>query len=178
MDFLKMSLKEELLKEHSKSHTVYLTDKIGPNQESFDDLITLFLGDEYRVTQRAAWVVSHCVDAYPWLIDKHLESIIENLRKPVHIAVKRNTIRILQFIDIPEDLIGMTADICFKFLNSGKETVAVKVFAMTVLFNIVKKYPELDYKLRISIEEQMPFGSGGFISRGRKILKALTKLRK
>lgn len=172
-----MSLREELLKEHSKHHTVYLKNKIGPNQASFDALIYLFLGDEYRVTQRAAWVVSHCIDEYPRLIDKHLKSVIENLQKPVHIAVKRNTLRLLQFIDIPEELIGLTADLSFNFLNSGKEPIAVKVFAMTVLFNIVKKYPELDYELKISIEEQMPFGSGGFRSRGKKILKALSKVR-
>jgi hypothetical protein len=173
-----MSFREELLKEHSKRHTVYLMKKIGPNQASFDVLIGLFLGDEYRVTQRASWVVSHCIDEYPWLIENHLRAIIENLQKPVHVAVKRNTLRILQFIDIPEDLMGLTADLCFSFLNSGKETIAVKIFAMTVLFNIVKKYPELDYELKISIEEQMPFGSGGFKSRGKKILKALAKIRK
>ncbi len=171
-----MSLREEILKEHSKQHTVYLAHKIGPNQEAFDKLMVLFLGNEYRVTQRAAWLVSHCVDAHPGLLKKHLKSMIENLEKPVHVAVKRNTLRILQFIEIPEDLLGLTADICFKFLKSGKETIAVKVFAMTVLYNIVKKYPELKEELVISIEEQMPFGSAGFKGRGRKILKALSKI--
>lgn len=171
-----MSLRKELLKEHSKSHTVYLANKIGTNQELFDELIRLFLGNESRVTQRAAWVVSHCIEANPWLIEKHLKSIIENLQKPVHVAVKRNTTRILQFIDIPEDLVGLTADICFRFLNSGKEPVAVKVFAMTVLANIVSQYPELSRELKISIEEQMPFGSAGFKSRGRKILKVISKI--
>ncbi len=168
-----MTLREEILKEHSKPHAIYLCNKIGPNQEAFDELLELFLGDDYRITQRAAWVVSHCAEAHPWLIEKHLKSIIENLQKPVHVAVKRNTLRILQFIDIPEDLMGITADICFQYLNSGKEPVAVKVFAMTNLYNIVKVYPELGEELKISIEEQMPFSSAGFQSRGKKILKAL-----
>ena len=171
-----MSLREEILKEHSKSHTTYLANKIGPSQEAFDELMELFLGDEYRVTQRAAWLVSHCVDAHPWLIRKHLKSVIKNLQKPVHVAVKRNTVRILQFMEIPEDLMGLTAEICFKFLNSGKETIAVKANAMTVLYTIVKKYPELKEELEISIQEQMPFGSAGFKSRGRKILQALSKI--
>ncbi len=91
-------------------------------------------------------------------------------------AVKRNTLKILQFVDIPEDLLGITADICFRLLNDGKEPIAVKVFAMTVIFNIVKKYPELNEELKISIEEQMPFASAGFKSRGNKILKALLKM--
>lgn len=171
-----MSLRKEILKEHSKQHTVYLANKIGPDQEAFDELMEFFLGDEYRVTQRAAWVVSHCIDAHPWLIKKHLRSIIENLQKSVHVAVKRNTVRILQFVEIPEGLMGIAAEICFRYLNSGREPVAVKEFSMTVLFNIVQVYPELSEELEISIEEQMPFGSGGFKSRGRKVLKALSKL--
>lgn len=44
------SLREELLKEHSKPKTVYLANEIGANQEAFDELMALFLGDEYRVT--------------------------------------------------------------------------------------------------------------------------------
>ena len=171
-----MTLREEILKEHSKPHTIYLSNKIGPNQEAFDELLELFLGDEYRVTQRAAWVVSYCVEAHPWLIEKHLKSIVENLKRPVHVAVKRNTVRILQFIDIPEDLMGLTADICFRYLNSGKEPVAVKVFAMTILYHIVKVYPELSEELEISIEEQMPYSSAGVKSRGTKILKALSNI--
>ena len=47
---------------------------------------------------------------------------------------------------------------------------------MDVLFNITKKFPELREELRLSIEDQMPFGSAGFLSRGTKILKLLDKM--
>lgn len=170
------SLRDEILKEHSKVHTVYLANKIGANQEDFDELIALFLKDEYRVTQRAAWIVRHCIEAYPWLIEKHLESIILNLQKDIHDAVKRNTVFILHQMEIPEDLMGVTAEICFAFLNSGKEPVAIKAHSMSVLFNIVKKFPELKDELQMSIEEQLPFGSVGFKNRGSKILKAMEKI--
>jgi len=171
-----MNLREEILKEHSKAHTQYLAKTIGPDQDAFDQLIKLFLSNEYRVTQRAAWIVSHCTDNFPWLLDKHLKSIIENLQNPVHDAVKRNTLRILQFKDIPEDLMGIAAEVSFQFLNSGREPIAIKAHSMTVLYNIVKKFPELKEELKISIEEQMPFGSAGFRSRGKKILAALEKI--
>jgi len=171
-----MTLKEDLLKEFSKQHTVDLSKKIGADQDFFDELIELFLHEESRVTQRAAWVVTHCVDNHNWLIEKHLESIILNLQNEVSDAVKRNTVRILSFMEIPEDLTGITAEICFNFLNSGKEPVAIKAHSMTVLFNIVKKYPELKEELKLSIEDQLPFGSAGFKSRGSNILKAIEKL--
>ena len=171
-----MTLRDEILEDYSKPYVVYLANKIGADQEAFDELMELFLGDDYRVTQRAAWVLSHCVDNYPWLIEKHLERMILNLQKQVHVAVKRNTVRVLQFIDIPEDLMGITAELCFGFLNSGKEPVAVKAHSMVILFNIVKKFPELKEELKLSIEDQMPFGSAGFKRRGSKSLRSLKKM--
>jgi hypothetical protein len=171
-----LDIKKELLKEHSKAQAVKISNYIGDDPEKFNQLITLFLADEYRVTQRAAWVVSHCADQYPKLIEPHLEQLILNLKNQVHVAVKRNTVRVLQDVEIPEELLGETADICFNLMQSGEETIAVKVFAMTVLGNICVKFPELKNELIPLIEDQMPYGSAGFKSRGKKILKNLTKL--
>src|SRR5215510_14451580 len=113
---------------------------IGGNQNRFDELMKLFLGNEYRITQRAAWAVSYCAEAYPELIKKHLRNIILNLRKPIHVAVKRNYVRLLQHIEIPENLQGVLTEICFGFL-ADREPVAVKVFSMTVLAKICIAYP-------------------------------------
>ena len=79
-------------------------------------------------------------------------------------------------MDIPDDLLGITADICFSFLNSCQEPVAIRAHSMTILYNIVKKYPELKEELKVSIEDQIPYGSAGIKNRGNKILKALEKL--
>ena len=172
-----MSLRDDILKEYSKAHTVRIAKEIGPDQESFDELIKLFLGKEYRVIQRAAWIVSHCADEHPWLIEKHIEPMLLNLQNPVGDPVKRNTLRVLRYVEIPEDLMGIAADLCFKFLLSGKEPVAIKVHAMDILFSIVKVFPELKEELKVAIEDQLPFGSAGFKNRGGKILKALEKLK-
>ncbi len=172
-----MSLRDDILQEYSKAQTVKIASQIGSNQESFDELIKLFLGNEYRVTQRAAWIVSHCADENPWLIDPHIESMLLNLQHTASDPVKRNTLRVLRYVDIPEDLMGLAAELCFKFLQSGKEPVAVKVHSMDILLNIVKKYPELKDELKFSIKDQMPFGSAGFKNRGGKILKALENLK-
>jgi hypothetical protein len=57
------------------------------------------------------------------------------------------------------------------------DPIAIKVFSMTVLFNISKNVPEFRDELAIIIEDQMPYGSAGFKSRGKKTLKGLSKLR-
>lgn len=125
------------------------------------------------MTQRAAWVVSHCADKYPELIEPYIEPMILNLKKNITVAVQRNTLRVLQEREMPDSIIGDAADICFKILESAKEPIAVKVFAMTLLANICKKVPELKNELKILIEDQLPYGSAGFKSRANKILKKL-----
>ena len=113
---------------------------------------------------------------HPELIKPHLKKIIYNLKAPgIHDAVKRNTVRFLQFIEIPKSLHGITLDICFGFLQDKKEPIAIKVFSMTVVANLVKIYPELKGELMAIIEDQMPYGSAGYVSRGKKILKQLSQ---
>ncbi len=168
-----MNLRTELLKEHSKTQAVRIADYIGSDSDKFALLMQLFLSDDYRVTQRASWVVSHCADRYPHLIQPYLSQLIANLRNNVHVAVRRNTVRILQDISIPDQLIGETADICFQFLESRDEPVAVKVFAMTILGNICDKIPELKNELALIIEDQLPYASAGYKSRAKKVLKKI-----
>lgn len=171
-----MDLQSALLKEHSKNNALRIAQYIGQHQEQFDALMHLFLNGNYRTSQRAAMVVGICAEAYPGLIKPHMKPMVENLRNPVNDAVKRNTVRTLQFLNIPESLLGETADICFGLLSNPKEAIAIKVFSMTVLLHIVQKVPELKNELQIIIEDQLPFGSTGFKSRGLKVLKALKKI--
>lgn len=168
-----MNIRAEILTEHSKQNALRIAQYIGNDSKKFSELIDCFLGKEYRVTQRAAQVVSNCADKHPELLLPHLDNIISNLQSPVHIAVKRNTLRVLQDMELPDHLLGPAADICFKILESGSEPVAVKVFAMAVLANICQKVPELKNELRILIEDQMPYSSAAFKSRGSKILRRL-----
>ncbi len=171
-----MNIKAALLAEHSKPQAIRIRNYIGSNTERFEELMQCFFSEEKRLCQRASWVLSHCAERYPHLIVPHLKAMIAQLKKPIHVTVKRNTVRILQLIHIPEDLQGELVNICFDFLLDPKEAIAVQAFSMTVLYNITLKEPELKEELRVVIEEIMPHGSAGIRSRGRKILKALTKL--
>ncbi len=173
-----MELREALLKEHSKRNTDFIVGWVGREQKHFDMLVALFLGHELKLSQRASWVVGNCVEVHPKLIKKHLTTIISNLQKNnLHDAVKRNTIRLLQFVELPEKLEGLVLDLCFNYLSQKEESIAVKVLSMIVLANIVQKYPELKPELILLIEEQlqMPTATAAIISRGRKTLTELNK---
>lgn len=169
-----MNIKAALLKEHSKEQKDRIVNYISGNQKLFDELMVLFFDGSYRVTQRAAWAMSYCIDAHPKLIQPHFEKLVANLRTTELDAVKRNILRNLQNIEIPERLVGEVTDICFKILASNQEPVAIKAFSMTVLYNITLKIPELQNELKLLIEDLIPYGSPGIKSRGKKILKKLS----
>jgi len=161
---------------YSKMQRDKIVAYIGTNSSRFSELVSLFLAGPYRITQRAAWPLSRCVEINPEFIEPHLKKILTYTMTPgVPDAVKRNVIRLLQFIPIPKRLYGPTAKICFQFLSDKKEPVAVRIFSMTVLSNLAKKLPELKNELIPLIEDEMPYGSAGFVSRGRKVLQELKK---
>lgn len=173
-----MDLREAILKEHSKQQIIRIANHIGNNKTTFAKLMVLFFTNEYLIAQRAAWVMSYCVTNYPALILPHLEALIDNLyQSNLHNAAKRNTFRILQYIPIPEQLMGKLATNCFNVLSDKKEAVAIKVFAMSTLMQIVKSHPELKNELKLIIEEQMPHASAAFKSRGKKVLNELNKIK-
>jgi hypothetical protein len=170
-----MDLRKQLLVEQSKANCERIVNYVGSSEVRFADLVTLYLEGTYRVTQRAAWPISYCIEEHPGLIEPHLKKILDFAGKPnANVAVKRNTIRLLQFINIPEKYQGQVADLCFRFLADMKETIAVRVFSMTVLANLAREAPAISNEIKILIEDQLPYATAGFRSRARKVLKQLS----
>jgi hypothetical protein len=144
-----MKLRDTILKEHNKAHCTKIVNWVGDNQKRFDELFDLFLNDEYRVVQRAGWPLGYCVVAHPEFIKNKFGKLLKNLKKTgLHDAVKRNTVRLMQDISIPEKYQGEIMNLCFDYINSPGEKAAVKAFSLTVLENLSKIYPEIKYELR------------------------------
>jgi hypothetical protein len=172
-----MNLREELLKEHSKANCERIVAWVGADQKRFDELFSIFTLNEYRLVQLSAWPVSYCVQQHPELIKKHFPKLIKNVqRTDVHNAVKRNTVRLLQHVAIPEKYQGEVMNLCFEFIQSHTEKVAVKAFALTVLENLSKSYPEIIPEVTLIIEEQMPHETAAFKSRGLRFIKNTSKI--
>ena len=91
-----MNIRDEILKEHSRKQSEKVANYIGSDRKRFDELMSLFLGNTYRVTQRAAWIVSICAERNPELIQPFLSKMVKMLEGKVHDAVKRNSLRIFQ----------------------------------------------------------------------------------
>lgn len=169
-----MILREEILKEHSKSQALKIAGYACESKNNFKELMNCFLDKEYRLAQRAAWSVSWAAHKKPEMIYPHIKDLVSILhKKNVHDAVIRNSVRILQAIDIPEKFHGEVMDACFQFLERPATAVAIKVFSLTTLFNLAKKYPEIKPELKLIIEDSWEHESAAFKSRAKKILPKL-----
>ncbi len=169
-----MNLREEILQEHSKTQCNKIVQWVGNSQQRFNQLFSLFLTDEYRVVQRAAWSMSYCVIAHPEFIKTNFEKLLNNLQKKgLHDSVKRNSVRLLQHVDIPEKYQGDVMNICFQYLENPAEAVAIKAFSITVLSNLAKQYPEIIPEVKILIEDQLPHQTAAFKVRAKVFLKTV-----
>ena len=168
-------IKKLLEAEHSKVQTMHVVNYIGEDNERFEALMQLFFAEDWCLNQRASWPLPIIIKKTPLLIDPYLEQLIENLENPSHNAVVRNTVKLFQEIYIPEEFQGQVINICMKLLADPKEPVANRVFSMTVIYNISKKWPDLQNELGILIESQLENESPGFKSRGKKISKLIAE---
>lgn len=166
-----MDIKTALLKEHSKKQCSAIVKYIGNDPKRFSELMKLFFKGEYRVTQRAAWPMSYCVKDHPALIKPYFKKLLDNLEKPgLHNAIARNTIRLLQDVEIPEQFHGQVMNICFNYIQDIETPVAIKAFSLTTLEKLSKKYPDILPELKLIIEERWDYESMAFKTRARRIL--------
>ena len=169
-----MNIKEELLKQqiHFKADALRITEYACSSPKRFKELMDCFLSNEYRLAQRAAWSVSWAARSKPTLIMPHIKDIVAQLqRTDVHNAVIRNSVRILEDIDIPEAYHGEVMNACFAFIEKPSTPAAIKAFSLTTLYNLSKQYLEIKPELKLIIEERMDNETAAFKSRAGKILK-------
>src|SRR3954467_14755919 len=119
-----MNLRDEILAEHSKEQARRIVAWIGTDKSRFAELMRLFLADVYRVPQRAGWPLGDAVKLHPELIQPYFPQLLKQIeRDDVHVAVKRNIVRLLQFVEIPKRYAGRFFDVCYGLLDDPKEPV-------------------------------------------------------
>lgn len=158
----------------SQGTAVQLSDYVSVNHDMFNSLISIYIGGPSRITQRAAHPLTTVSMKHPELLTPHLGTLLRAINAAdVSVALKRNTIRMFQFVTIPRDRHGRIIDICFRFLMDNREPIAVKVFAMTVIERLSTKHSEIRKELKTVIEDQLPYAGAAFRSRASKIMRKL-----
>ena len=163
-----MDIRQVLMSGHSKQRTMAIVEFIGDDPKRFAELMKLFFAGDYRLTQRAAWPMSYCAE----LILPYLLKLLACLdREDLHVAVKRNVMRLLQYIEIPKRMTGKVYAHAVDLLDNADEPIAVRAFAMTVAARIAKSEPDLMNELRLIVKKHLPHSTAAFQVRAREILR-------
>lgn len=144
---------------------------VGSSKKKMADLMYFFFHEKWRYGQRASWAIGEIGKKQPKLIRPYLEKMVASLDQPSHDAIKRNTIRIFEDIDIPEEIEGELYDSCMAFIIDTKVATAIRCFSITVCGKVADKYPELRAELVEVAKEYMPHGTAGFKFRCGKLIK-------
>jgi hypothetical protein len=168
-----VNLREEILKEHSRGNALRIADYACQSENILKELFAYFLGEDAILAQRAAWSIGWAGTKRPDLIHQHMKELVSVLsRTDMHQAITRSALRVLAVADIPKKFHGSVMKDCFRLVQEPGSAAAIKVFSLTVLFNLSDYYPGIKRELRLIIEDKPEQQTAGFKSRGRKLLKA------
>jgi hypothetical protein len=171
-----MDLRSEIIQRFGREKAHWLAHYIVQDEAYFAELIGYVLSDDEEESKYACWLISHCMHIDPAIVRPHLGPLIHHLAKPgLPEGTVRSIVKALAETDIPENLQGYALQYCFDLLLDPAQAVAIQVHAMQTVFNLSQNEPELLTELREVIEAGMEHGTAGYQSRGRKILKAISK---
>jgi hypothetical protein len=179
MKINKLNIKDELVADIRVFKAPVLARQILKyNQEK--ELIVLALDKDQLLSSRAMWVLGHCSDIDYNRVKPFFNILIDNLKHPnLHNGVIRNTLRLFQKHTVPKKQESFLLDKCFEYIKNPTEAIAVRAFAMTVIFNISKPYPELLDELLMILNDLSIHDNGpGIRSRLKNILKDIHKLKR
>ena len=173
-----LNIKDELLADIRVFKAPDLAKFILHNHQE-KELLTLALNKDLLLSSRAMWVLSHCSDMDYLRVKPFQNKLIENLKhKNLHNGVVRNTLRLFQKHPVPKKQETFLLDLCFDIIKNPTEAIAVRAFAITVVFNISKPYPELLHELELVLQHLSVTENGpGIRSRVKNTLKAIRKLK-
>lgn len=173
-----MELKELLTGSHSAKMKDKVVKLVKNDAGAFETLLKYTLGKDEELARRAAWPLSYVAGNFKEVIIKNLKPVITELERfDRHIAIKRNLLRALRDIVVPEEDLGALLDACFNLVKNSEMPPAIRAFSMSVIDRNSKKYPELMEELALYIEPRLEFESKAFISRGKKIVAKSLKLK-
>lgn len=168
-----IDIKAQLLSELSRVNVDFTIHTLGNNVEYFRELINLILTEPDPMPMRASWVIEGITLKYPAMIQPYTGLLIKNLRKFTHQGTCRNLLKIFSRIEIPKKYHGVLLDICFEWLENENRSVAEKVFAMQIIANHLRLYPELANEFLEILNNETPRNSAGFAARAKMIRKEL-----
>lgn len=172
------SLTEDLTNGISGTDAKNWAKKLVNQPALIEELFSCVFSSVDRLNRRATWVLQHSHDLDHSVIAGKEISLLNMLSDDTYSdGTIRSVLKIFESHDIPEEMSSSVLDICYSFLKNPSKAIAVRVFSMTLIFNISRPYPDLLSELKMVINELLLQEDAPAIkARGRNILKQIGKL--
>lgn len=136
---------ESILRDRtSKAVTMRGVEYVGNSSERLRELFDIILNGDSLLSRRASWCISYIAENHTQLF-RALFPVVLDLASDVelHAAYRRNALKLLESIEIPEEFHGKVLDICFAALQNPNEAIAPKAYAMGILRTLCDVYPDI-----------------------------------
>ncbi len=163
----------QLKTDPSRANIDYISFIAGNDKSVFSKLFDLIYTAPHPVNQRAAGVIETISREYPELIEPFVDRMIDSFNSFDVDGVKRNFVKIFTRTSFSQDQTGRIVNLCFEKLQDKKESIAVRVLSMQVLYNVSQSVPEIKKELALIIESEMGIGRSAWIARGTHLLKKI-----
>lgn len=168
-----------VLSEHRTSEKMQeIVRYIGKSKTRYAELMKIFFSDEFgkkrKLPMYAAWTMCHVVDLQPQLMQDYWPQLIKHLGKEnLHPTEIRSIVRTWRDQEIPEQHKGTIVEMCFQYLGDYETDVAVKVYAMTVLAELILAYPDLRNEFIGAVEALLENPKASLKARARMVFKRI-----
>ncbi|MDQ1770329.1 hypothetical protein GQR60_03770 [Labilibaculum sp. A4] len=167
-----MELKKLLDPFPVKEEARLVARSIAENPTYIKELWDICISNENH-SWRATWILDKVYDIAPDLVRLYLPQMIEIVPTLSNESKLRQYLKLISLEPLPSNISGDFINYCFDTLISSTSAIAIKVYAMQILYNFSLQEPDIQNELALVIEEQMENGSAGYCSRARRILKAI-----
>ncbi len=166
-----MNLELQLQQKYQAQNHRLVIEDIFKDISLFDRLVDYVFDQNPRVIQNASAILSKCIEKRPILAKPYLEILIAKISEiDCPVATKRNILRFLQFMDLEEHFLGHLCKLCINFIQSSKESVAVKAFSLEILNKIAKIYPEISEEVKQILQDNFSYQTPAIKHKAKKFL--------
>ena len=162
--------------EISKKRAEHLVKSTPEPEALAAELWDFILLNEHPISWRANWFLEHLGAENREFVRPYLQSIVKAFPTFKFDGQRRSSMKILLMFPITDYDYGRMVNYCFDLLLSHEDAVAVRMFAMLILVEIVKLEPELKGELKDTIEFILPNTQKGLQSICRRTLVKLDKM--
>lgn len=143
------------------------------------ELLISALDKDPLKSNKAMWILSHCAELNFSRIKPFQVKLINHLKsKNLYSGVIRSILHIFQKQPVPKKQQSFMLDKCFEYIKNPSEAIAVRAFAIKVVFNISKSYPDLLNELALVLNQlNITEESAAIKARTKNTLKDIVKLR-